>query len=855
MRAETFWARLMRIPTADPEDARRRRLLSILLVGTGAVTLFLLLFVAVYTLLGLASDPNDILYPLGGALTMLSGVVVIFLINRYGRGWLASALFLVLITVVGGLTDPDLAEVVNGRTLAVFVIPILMASVLLRPWASFVMALVVSLFISVIGLSISIIPNLFAVGIFFMVALVSWLSARSLERVLGDLRRTNQELDRRVEERTLDLAEALAREHAESNKNQAILTGIADGVVVFDNAGKATLANPAIGHLLDRPPETIIGSDIEALLGRDVAAADKEMVVNLLAEQDLHRSGVKFPWGTKTLSVSFAPVGDPTGGVTGTVAVFRDFTWEAEVDRMKSDFVSIVSHELRTPLTSIKGYLDLISIGAAGPVTKQQKSFLAIARDNAERLSELVTDLLDISRIESGKTDLSVQVVSMREIVEEVATVLRKEFQDRGLSLTLDLPADLPEILGDPNRISQILTNLLSNAYKYTAQGGATVRARRMPDAIQVDVADTGIGISVEDQGKLFTRFFRVDDPAVRQQPGTGLGLHITKSLVEMHNGQIWLQSQPGTGSTFSFTLPLPAGLVHEVAPGEIKEAKPVSQPAVVALPAGPWILVVDNEPDVAHLFQLQLEREGYRVSVVTQGGRVLEIARQLQPELITLDLLMDTDGLGILTQLKAEPQTASIPVVIVSVVPDAEKGIALGAVDYLVKPLREGQLLSCVRRVLDELKADSQGKILVVDDERDIVGWLKQVLTHYGFSVAEAYDGVQALEAVAADMPDLILLDLKMPRMDGRATIRRLREQEKTRSVPVIVFTANQLSDEAERTQMLGMGVKNIMHKSVAIELLIAEIRKYVDRAPAPQHAAVPTEQPAQSKPADADD
>ena len=854
MRAETFWSRLMRIPTTDPEDARRRRLLSILLIGTGTVTLFILLFVALYTLLGLAPSQEDILYPLGGALTMLSGLVIVFFVNRYGRGWLAAALFLMLLTIAGGLTDPDLTEVVNGRTLAVFVIPILMASVLLRPWASFVMAIIVSLFISVIGLSINIVPNLFAVGIFFMVALVSWLSARSLDHVLRDLRKANQELDQRVEERTIDLAEALAREHAESNKNQAILTAIADGVVVFDNDGKAILVNPAIGRLLDRSPETIIGADIKTLMGGDVNAADKEMVVNLLAAQDLHRSSVKFLWGAKTLSVSFAPVGDPTGGVTGTVAVFRDFTFEAEVDRMKSDFVSIVSHELRTPLTSIKGYLDLISIGASGPVTKQQKSFLAIARDNAERLNELVTDLLDISRIESGKTELNVQVVSIRGVIEEAATVLRKEFDDRGLSLTLDLPSDLPQIFGDPNRISQIMTNLLSNAHKYTVQGGATVQARRTPDAIQVDVIDTGLGISAEDQTRLFTRFFRVDDPTVRQQPGTGLGLNITKSLVEMHGGQIWLQSQPGLGSTFSFTLPLPAGLVHEIAPGETKVLEPASQPAVVALPAGPWILVVDDDPDVSQLFQLQLEKAGYRVNIVTQGSRVLDIARQLQPELITLDLLMDTDGLVVLSQLKADPQTSRIPVVIVSVVPDAKKGMALGAIDYLVKPLQEGQLLSCVQRVLDQLDSSSRGKILVVDDERDIVGWLKHVLTHYGFSVTEAYDGVQALEVVAVDRPDLILLDLKMPRMDGRATIRRLREQEETRSVPIIVFTATQLSEEVERTQMLGMGVKGILHKSIAIEQLVAEVSKYVGGSSVGPQAAA-TEQPAQDESAYSDD
>jgi signal transduction histidine kinase len=225
---------------------------------------------------------------------------------------------------------------------------------------------------------------------------------------------------------------------------------------------------------------------------------------------------------------------------------------------MKTDFVSIVSHELRTPMTSIRGYLDLLLMGAPGPLNEQQVRFMQVARDNTERLQELVNDLLDLSRIESGKIELDMQVISLPDIIDHVAGSLRNQFDSRGLFLTLDIASDLPRILGDPLRISQIVTNLLSNAYKYTAQGGVTIRARQTGDFLQVDVIDTGVGISLQDQQNLFTRFFRSEDPFVREQSGTGLGLNITQSLIEIHGGTIWVESEPGVGSTFSFTLPLP---------------------------------------------------------------------------------------------------------------------------------------------------------------------------------------------------------------------------------------------------------------------------------------------------------
>jgi len=825
-----FLSYLVDIPSEDPDERRRSRLLNLLLLSLSVLTFLTFLVTVLVSIANVQNWETNLTVLVGSGAGLLS-FAVIYVINRRGLSWLASTLFLLVLIAIISFTESDPKEVIDGRTLFLFAIPILTASVILRSYASFFAAGIITVILVSIALYTGLVPNLVALVGFYALALLSWLSARSLERALEDVRAINRELDQRVDERTRDLTEALAREHAEANKNQAILEGIADGVIVFGNEGKAVVANPAIGHLLGKDGGDFLGRDIAELMAGDVAPADQQMVDGLLRETDSYRSSVKFEWADKTLSVSFAPVYDMRGAVTGTVAVFRDFTREAEVARMKSDFVSIVSHELRTPLTAIKGYLELILMGAAGPVSKQQASFLEIARANTERLHILVSDLLDLSRIESGKVELEVKVVSIPQLVDQVTTTLQKEFADRGMTLTIDVPGDLPEIFGDPGRITQILTNLLSNAYKYTREGGATVRARVEDSFLRIDVIDTGVGISAQDQALLFTRFFRAEDDLVRQQTGTGLGLNITKSLVELHGGEIRVASEPGKGSTFSFTLPLPAGLMKpegvKAAPPSAPAAPDVPRALPSPIPAGPWILVADDNQDVSGLFQLQLERAGFRVAVVNQGSRVVDVARQLRPELITLDLLMDVDGLAVLKDLKADDITAHIPVVIVSVVPKGEKGMALGAADYLVKPLDEGELLNCVRRVLELGNGGTRNKILVVDDEIDIVGWLKHFLTHSGYEVAEAYDGIQALEAVRQDRPDLILLDLKMPRMDGRTTLRRLREQAETRDIPIVLLSANPVADDTERAQMLSLGVRRFLQKPITAEQLVAEVQR----------------------------
>ncbi|MCA9980862.1 MAG: hypothetical protein KDD89_08515, partial [Anaerolineales bacterium] len=258
-------------------------------------------------------------------------------------------------------------------------------------------------------------------------------------------------------------------------------------------------------------------------------------------------------------SVHLAPV-FAGGQYFGTVSIFRDRTKEVEVDRMKSDFVSTVSHELRTPLTSIKGYTDLILMGATGELSEAQNRYLQVIKTNADRLQELVNDLLDISRLETGRTKLDLKLIEMPQIIDEVVNGHlqgRIRHENKEMNTEIVITAGLPLVNGDATRITQVLTNLIDNAFNYTPAGGTiTVLARHEKNKVSVSIRDTGYGIDPAQQDKIFDRFYRADDARIQKVSGTGLGLPIVQSLVEMHGGELLLQSQPGQGSTFTFTLP-----------------------------------------------------------------------------------------------------------------------------------------------------------------------------------------------------------------------------------------------------------------------------------------------------------
>jgi signal transduction histidine kinase len=283
--------------------------------------------------------------------------------------------------------------------------------------------------------------------------------------------------------------------------------------------------------------------------------------------------------GARIVSVHLAPV-LMDNEFLGTVSAFRDVTAEVEAERAKTEFVSTVSHELRTPMTSIKGYVDLLLMGAVGVLTEDQQNFLSVIRSNVERLTLLVSDLLDISRVESGRLAVSPKVIHLEEVIDLTIVTMRARAMDKGLTLQSEVSSPLPEVLADPDRVTQILTNLMANACNYTPSGGrVTVSAYAHNDEVHVAVSDTGIGISEEDQEKVFDRFFRADHDIVQDAPGAGLGLSIVKSLTEMQGGRVWVKSDLGRGSTFTVAFPAADARLtfKQVSEGQISSNSPTA--------------------------------------------------------------------------------------------------------------------------------------------------------------------------------------------------------------------------------------------------------------------------------------
>ncbi len=361
----------------------------------------------------------------------------------------------------------------------------------------------------------------------------------------------------------------LRKEQEDASRSQAILEAVADGVLVTGSDNHITFINLSTEEILGIKSARALGQSLEAFGGLFGRSAKSWMeTVHRWSEEpssfhgDTYAEQLELEDGRIAL-IHLAPV-ILQNDFLGTVSIFRDVTHEVEVDRLKSEFVATVSHELRTPMTSIKGYVDILLMGAAGAFNENQAHFLQIVKQNAERLNVLVNDLLDISRIEAGRITLTPQAINLRDVAEDViADVLRRSQQDqKPMALSLDAPRDLPRVLGDTERVRQIISNLVDNAYHYTPENG-TIKVHIQPlennKEMQVDVEDNGVGIALEDQPRIFERFYRGEHPLVLATPGTGLGLAIVRQLIEMHGGRIWLNSRgiPGEGSTFSFTLPL----------------------------------------------------------------------------------------------------------------------------------------------------------------------------------------------------------------------------------------------------------------------------------------------------------
>ncbi|HSJ57113.1 MAG TPA: ATP-binding protein, partial [Anaerolineae bacterium] len=444
----------------------------------------------------------------------------------------------------------------------------------------------------------------------------------------------NSDLYAFITDQADQLGTALHAQQEEAAKSRAILESIADGVLVLDHNGRVLLVNPAAEEMLGFAAIALEGEHFRHMLGLGESQAERDLAQALYRELRLRlevegeseqplATSIRMEAARRVLAVTIAPLIVSLGGPPGLVAAIRDVSREAEVERLKNEFISTVSHELRTPMTSIKGYTDLLFLGMAGGLTDAQRNFLQIIKSNADRLTALVNDILDISRIETGRIRLTIEALDIVDLINGVVASFKEQYREKSMELVWHPPQDLPEVRGDAARVTQVLTNLVANAWHYTRDGGRVgVSARQADGFVQIDVIDTGIGIAPEDCDRIFDRFFRADHPVVQEAGGTGLGLSIVKMFVEMLGGDIWVESQVGVGSTFSFTIPLAS---TELPPPDAGVLTTEATPIVTRRPK---ILVVEDDRELGLLLRRQLVLDGYQVVLTASGEDAVWLAR-----------------------------------------------------------------------------------------------------------------------------------------------------------------------------------------------------------------------------------
>jgi len=461
--------------------------------------------------------------------------------------------------------------------------------------------------------------------------------------------------------------------------------------------------------------------------------------------------------------------------------------------RLKSKFLASMSHELRTPLNAIVGFSDLLADETPGELNDKQKRFVNHIKQGSAHLLQLINDILDLSKIEAGQLELRCEDFQLKDALPEVLSTIRPLMMIKNIQVQHKLKMDL-SVHADRVRFKQVLYNLLSNAVKFTPKDGRIdIDCVEKGNEVCISVADTGIGIRAEDQAVVFEEFRQVEGNTDTANEGTGLGLAITKRLVEQQGGKISLESEPGKGSRFTFTLPIGSGTSSESLP-----VNGPASPNVVAAGGGgkPLILVVDDEVPARELIASYLESE-YRIVMAESGAEVVQKARQLRPDAITLDVLMPGgNGFETLVALRKTPETANIPIIIVSIVDQKQVGFALGAADYLVKPIRKPVLLETIRKHVP-LQTDDDAAILLVDDDPKTLELLEETLRSAGYETQSVQSGARALEVLSSKLVSAVLLDLLMPGMDGFELIRHVREQATLKELPILVMTAKTLGQE----------------------------------------------------------
>ncbi len=629
-----------------------------------------------------------------------------------------------------------------------------------------------------------------------------------------------EDLEALVSERTHALEQANLDLGHERDRLNVIIQNMADGLMVTSPEGRVALVNPAMAAMVKCSQMALHDLPLHE-------AVDCPQLVTL-TERALAEPGPVLSTDCHLNQRVLRALSTALQDGSGVITVMRDITHEAEVDRMKTEFISTVSHELRTPLTSVLGFTKLIAKSLdrdvapaltaaqsrAARALKRTRNNLDIIITEGERLTRLINDVLDIAKMESGKMEWHDRACDLTMLIHQAVQSAQSIAADKPLTIEAQLESDLPQLVADPDRIHQLLLNLISNAVKFTDTGSVTITARRVSPqsmtqrwiypqdnagGILIAVQDTGVGIPQEEISGLFRRFKQVHTDTLTDKPkGTGLGLAISREVVTHYGGIIWVESEAGVGSTFKFVLPLPeAASEAETSPpvasfpmlSQIRERVQDSMPD--APDASTMVLVVDDEPNIRSLLNQELTEAGYHVIEAAHGAEALTLARRHLPAVILLDVMMpNLSGFDVTKILKSDPTTAHIPIMILSIIEDREHGLALGADAYLNKPIETQTVLDTVSSLISQVP--QRPKAMVAGEDRTALEGITRLLREQGFDVVEAYDPRGAISTALQVKPDLVVLDEMLSKLNDAEVIKALRFQERERAYTIIVLAGS---------------------------------------------------------------
>ncbi|HKF09013.1 MAG TPA: response regulator [Xanthobacteraceae bacterium] len=609
---------------------------------------------------------------------------------------------------------------------------------------------------------------------------------------------------------------------------------ISEGFVLYDPQDRLVLCNSKFRELYPKiddlmVPGTPFATILRAIVDRGMVDLEgrtpEEWIAERLANHANPKGSPEYRYNQIWARISERRTPDGS-----TVGVFTDITElkqrQAELEqameqadsanRAKSVFLANMSHELRTPLNAIIGYSEMLQEQAQEQGISDFAGDLNKIQDAGRHLLSLISDILDLSKIEAGKLELYLEDVPLPALIEEVRTIVGPLAAKDSNRLHIECPSDIGALHTDRTKLKQCLLNLLSNATKFTSNGAISLELKRQGPALSFVIRDTGLGMTPEQLSKLFQNFVQADASTTKRYGGTGLGLAITKRFCQALGGDVSVESEPGKGSTFTIMLP---DRQSKAEPAEI-----ANPPSVIPEPGpAPLVLIVDDDASARRLLAAVLRKEGLRVAEAETGETAITLARRIRPDLITLDIMMPKmDGWSVLTALKSDPDLAGIPVIVVTVAADRGVAFSLGAADFMTKPVERGRLVSLVHTLLGD-----RGTVLLVEDDPASRELTQRQLERLDVEVVEAKNGREAFEWLSKNpSPGMLLLDLLMPEMDGFSLLDAIKKHPEWQRIPVVILTGKELT--ATERELLEGRVRSVIAKgSVSANDLALLVRR----------------------------